>query len=197
MVDLTALFALTPATVSEALAALERKGLLQREKDEKDKRRWRLKPTEEGQALARALKGYAAPMSQALREVEDPEGFLLGLMALLAALARQEVVAETGLCLTCRHLRREEGFFCALLQIPLAPLNLRLACPDPGLGAALGHVLGLHGLSPDLPDLLGRDRLRVLVAERGEDVIEKSGHFCIGELAKARHHAVIGGATYL
>ena len=54
VVDLAALFALTPATVSEALAALERKGLLRREKDEKDRRRWRLKPTKEGQALAQA-----------------------------------------------------------------------------------------------------------------------------------------------
>ena len=130
VVDLAALFALTPATVSEALAALDRKALLRREQDEKDRRRWRLKPTKEGQALAQALKGYAAPLSQALGEVEDPEGLLLGLLHLLAALVRQGVMAETGLCLTCRHLRREEGFFCALLQIPLAPLDLRLACPD-------------------------------------------------------------------
>ena len=130
MVDLAALFALTPATVSEALAALERKGLLQRVRDQEDLRRWTLKPTERGRALAETLRRYAKPLQRALDAVEDPEGLLLGLMALLASLVRQGVMAETGLCLTCRHLRREEGFFCALLQIPLAPLDLRLACPD-------------------------------------------------------------------
>lgn len=130
VVDLAALFALTPATVSEALAALERKGLLQRVRDQEDLRRWTLKPTERGRALAETLRRYAKPLQRALDAVEDPEGLLLGLMALLASLVRQGVMAETGLCLTCRHLRREEGFFCALLQIPLAPLDLRLACPD-------------------------------------------------------------------
>ncbi|BBL83431.1 MarR family winged helix-turn-helix transcriptional regulator [Thermus thermophilus] len=130
VVDLAALFALTPATVSEALAALERKGLLQRVRDQEDLRRWTLKPTERGRALAETLRRYAKPLQRALDAVEDPEGLLLGLMALLAALVRQGVMTETGLCLTCRHLRREEGFFCALLQIPLAPLDLRLACPD-------------------------------------------------------------------
>ncbi|MCH1927399.1 hypothetical protein L6232_21600, partial [Shewanella sp. C31] len=100
--------------------------------EEKDRRRWRLRPPEEGRALAEALKGYAQPLREALGEVGDKETLFLGLMALLAHLVRRGVMAETGLCLTCRHLRREEGFFCALLQIPLAPLDLRLACPDHG-----------------------------------------------------------------
>jgi DNA-binding MarR family transcriptional regulator len=130
VVDLAALLALTPATVSGALAALERKGLLHKVRDPEDLRRWTLKPTERGRALAEALRRYAKPLQRALDAVEDQEGLLLGLMALLASLVRQGVMAETGLCLTCRHLRREEGYFCALLRLSLAPSDLRLACPD-------------------------------------------------------------------
>ncbi len=130
VVDLAALLALTPPTVSEALAALERKGLVHKVRDPKDLRRWNLKPTEQGRALAEGLKSYAEPLKKALEAVENREGLFLNLMALLAALVRQGVMAETGLCLTCRHLRREEGYFCALLHLPLTPLDLRLACPD-------------------------------------------------------------------
>ncbi|WP_240695389.1 MarR family transcriptional regulator [Thermus caldilimi] len=130
VVALAELLALTPATVSEALTTLERKGFLSRAKDPGDGRRWLLKPTEKGLRMAQALKGYAGPLHQALGKVSHQEGLLLGLTELLAELVRQGTVPETGLCLTCRHLRREEGFFCALLSLALTPWDLRLACPD-------------------------------------------------------------------
>ncbi|WP_114313696.1 MarR family winged helix-turn-helix transcriptional regulator [Thermus caldifontis] len=130
VVALAELLALTPATVSEALTSLERKGLLSRAKDERDGRRWVLKPTVEGVKLAHALKTYAAPLRHALAQIPHQEEVLSGLMELLATLVRQGTVPETGLCLTCRYLRREKGFFCSLLRLDLKPLDLRLACPD-------------------------------------------------------------------
>ncbi|MCS6869780.1 MAG: winged helix DNA-binding protein [Thermus sp.] len=129
VVALAELLALTPATVSEALAALERKGLLERAQDPQDGRRFLLRATEKGQKTAQTLKGYASPLRRALAEV-DGEALLLPLMGLLAGLVRQGVVGETGMCLTCRHLRREKGLFCSLLGLPLKPFDLRLACPD-------------------------------------------------------------------
>lgn len=130
VVSLAELLSLTPATVSEALGSLEGKGLLFRTKDPKDGRRWILKPTEDGLRLVQALKTYPGPLLQALQGVPKSEELLLGLMELLAKLVRQGTVPETGLCLTCRYLRREKGFFCALLRLDLKPLDLRLACPD-------------------------------------------------------------------
>lgn len=130
VVALAELLALTPATVSEALTSLERKGLLSRAKDERDGRRWVLKPTEEGLKLVRILKTYADPLRQAVAKMPDQERALSGLMELVAELVRQGTVPETGLCLTCRHLRRENGFFCSLLSLTLRPSDLRLACPD-------------------------------------------------------------------
>ncbi|WP_038041948.1 MarR family winged helix-turn-helix transcriptional regulator [Thermus tengchongensis] len=130
VVSLAELLSLTPATVSEALSSLEGKGLLFRTKDPRDGRRWILQPTEDGLHLIQALKSYSDPLLQALQGVPNREGLLLGLMELLAELVRQGTVPETGLCLTCRYLRREEGFFCSLLRLALTPLDLRLACPD-------------------------------------------------------------------
>ncbi|WP_038057466.1 MarR family winged helix-turn-helix transcriptional regulator [Thermus amyloliquefaciens] len=130
VVSLAEQFSLTPATVSEALASLERKGLLARTKDPEDGRRWIQKPTEEGLRVVQALKGYARPLQQALGKVSNPEDLLLGLTEVLAELVLQGTVPETGLCLTCRHLRREGGFSCALLGLALTPWDLRLACPD-------------------------------------------------------------------
>ncbi|WP_243095334.1 MarR family winged helix-turn-helix transcriptional regulator [Thermus thalpophilus] len=129
VVDLAHFLALTPATVSEALSALERKGLLAREKDPTDKRRFHLTPTAEGRRLAEALGDYLDPMRKVLRGVEH-KALLLPLMRLLEGLVRQGVMADTGMCLTCRHLRVDEGLRCALLQLTLAPEDLRLACPD-------------------------------------------------------------------
>lgn len=130
VVALAELLSLTPATVSEALSSLEGKGLLTRSKDERDGRRWALKPTAEGIELAHALKTYAGPLRQALAHIPHQEEVLSGLMELLAKLVRQGTVPETGLCLTCRYLRREEGFFCSLFRLALTPWDLRLACPD-------------------------------------------------------------------
>jgi DNA-binding MarR family transcriptional regulator len=130
VVDLAVLLALTPATVSEALGALEKKGLLERARDPRDARRWILRPTAKGLEVAQALKAYAKPLREALEEVEDQEGLFLGLLSLLAGLVRRRVAAETGMCFTCRHLRWEGGLFCTLLQTPLGPGTLRLTCPD-------------------------------------------------------------------
>jgi DNA-binding MarR family transcriptional regulator len=129
VVDLASLLALTPATVSEAISALERKGLLARQREPEDRRRFLLVPTAEGWRVAEALQGYTGPLREALRKV-DPEALLLPLMGLLEDLVRQGVVVDAGMCLTCQHLRRGNGFSCALLSLTLSPLELRLTCPD-------------------------------------------------------------------
>ncbi len=128
---------LAPPTVTDALHALKAKGLLLEEEDPKDRRRKRLRLTPKGEGVAEALRPYRAPLAEALKGVPDPEGLWAGLAHLAAGLIAQGVMAETGLCLTCRHLARgEEGYRCALLGVPLAPRELRLACPDhaPGRG---------------------------------------------------------------
>lgn len=122
---------LTPPTVTDALHALKAKGLLLEEEDLKDRRRKSLRLTPKGEKVAEALCPYLEPLEEALGEVPDQAGLWEGLAHLAAGLVRRGVMADTGLCLTCRHLRREGvGYRCGLLDLPLGPMDLRLACPD-------------------------------------------------------------------
>jgi DNA-binding MarR family transcriptional regulator len=121
---------LAPPTVTDALNALKGKGLLLEVPDPLDRRRKRLFLTPKGEEGARALLSHREPLKAALEGVPHLEGLWEGLAHLARGLIAQGVMADTGLCLTCRHLRREEGYFCSLLGLSLAPGELRLACPD-------------------------------------------------------------------
>ena len=121
---------LSSPTVTDALSALRAKGLLVDAKDPQDQRRKRLFLTPRGEEMALTLLAHRKPLERALEAVPHLEGLWEGLAHLAQGLIAQGVMAETGLCLTCRYLRREKGYFCALLRLPLAPGELRLACPD-------------------------------------------------------------------
>jgi len=128
--ELAEALGLAAPTVTDALNALKAKGLLVEAKDPQDRRRKRLRLTSRGEEAALALSAFQRPLEMALGGVPDLEGLWEGLAHLAQGLIAQGVMAETGLCLTCRYLRREGGYFCALLGLPLAPRELRLACPD-------------------------------------------------------------------
>ncbi|WP_448569084.1 MarR family winged helix-turn-helix transcriptional regulator [Thermus sp.] len=128
--ELAEALGLAPPTVTDALNALKAKGLLLEAQDPLDRRRRRLQCTPRGEEVALALLTFRKPLEAALGGVPDLEGLWEGLAHLARGLIAQGVMADTGLCLTCRYLRREEGYFCSLLGLPLAPRELRLACPD-------------------------------------------------------------------
>jgi len=128
--ELAEALGLAAPTVTDALNALKAKGLLVEAKDPQDRRRKRLRLTSRGEEAALALSAFQRPLEVALGGVPDLEGLWEGLAHLARGLIAQGVMADTGLCLTCRHLRWEGGYFCALLGLPLAPGELRLACPD-------------------------------------------------------------------
>lgn len=80
---------LAPSTVSPMLKRLERRGLVQRQRDERDERRVVVVLTVEGRRAAQLDDGGAAtaPFLQALRRLSAPEreGLLRGLRRLLEA----------------------------------------------------------------------------------------------------------------
>lgn len=122
----------TKGTVSQTVAALERKGLVARTGDAGDRRLVRLALTPQGETLLASApdtiaEAMLAPMAPADRAA---------LEALLARMLGGFLAARGhrpfGLCANCRHFRRDaEGgnpHRCALLGVPLDESDSRAIC---------------------------------------------------------------------
>ena len=131
---LAAEFDLRQPTVSDAVSALERKGLIRRRAARDDARAVDLELTERGRRVAAALSDWDERVHVSLGELagERKEAALSLLLDLLADLNRQGVIAEARMCTTCSYFRRraDSGAYCNLLEVALEPADLRVDCPE-------------------------------------------------------------------
>jgi DNA-binding MarR family transcriptional regulator len=131
-------FDLTQATVSDAVAALETKGFIQRERWPDDQRVATLRLTRDGEMLAITLATWADPIGEHLARfsTEEREAVMGFLMELAGSLQRSGLITVARICVTCRFFRRDvrpgEVFphHCGLLDVPLGRSNLRVDCPE-------------------------------------------------------------------
>lgn len=130
---------ITQPTVSDAVAALVRKGLVVRGRDPDDGRAVRLLLTAAGRAAARRLADWDKPVRDGLAASLSPEerARLAELLpVVLGALHRAELLSIARTCPTCTHFRPHahpgtpESAHCALLDTPLGPATFRLDCPE-------------------------------------------------------------------
>lgn len=135
---LAAEFGVTAATVSDAVASLEEKGLISRETWPEDGRVLTLGLPAAGESTAAKLSGWAEEVKGHLGGLE-PEGkevVMRSLMDLIASLQRSGVIGLSRMCVTCRffqpraHPDRSSPHYCALLDAPLAGSDLRIDCPE-------------------------------------------------------------------
>lgn len=126
----------TLPTVSDSIATLERKGLVDRVPDPSDGRGVRIVLTERGRAVADGADAWQVRAQQLLGSVSERDkqralGFLTGL---IAELHREGLVSVARMCVTCRFLREGSGgpdiHRCALLDLTLGPSDLRVDCPE-------------------------------------------------------------------
>lgn len=125
----------TQPTASDAVAALERKGLIGKLADPEDARALIVRPTRSGRALARrwplsfgAIVDTLTPADQVL---------LLGIVTRsIQALQRTGAISLQRMCLSCRHfapnLHRDTArpHHCRFIDAPLGEGDLRVDCPD-------------------------------------------------------------------
>ncbi len=131
-------FGLTPATVSDSVSALERKGLLWRQVWGGDARVATLKLTDAGVAIARELEDWTGHLRESVADFPPGEQgkALLFLMGLIERLQKRGVITVARMCSTCRFFRRNwhaQGpapHHCALLDKALAVSDLRVDCPE-------------------------------------------------------------------
>jgi len=122
---------LTAPTVSDAVAALRRKGLVAPAGPAG--RRSALEVTLEGRARVAAATDWDAPLTGALEALTPGrrDDALVALLDIIGSMQRAGVITVARMCTTCHHFDRSGPVpYCRLLNAPLLPAGLRVDCPD-------------------------------------------------------------------
>lgn len=126
------------ATLSDATAALVRKGLVAREKDPKDRRAAILSLTDQGKTAAIEAAGFPSFLVQAIAELPEQQqiDLLRGIIGTIRSLQERGEISPARLCITCRHFRANvyddpvEPHHCALVDAQFGDRHLRVDCPE-------------------------------------------------------------------
>jgi len=123
------------ATASEAVSALERKGLLRKTADPNDGRAILLRPTARGRRLAGRWPASFEPVVGGL-SAEEQEALLRLVMKMVRSLQNRGEIAPQRSCLGCRFFRENhtpgsaEPHYCAFVGAPMADRHLRIDCAE-------------------------------------------------------------------
>ncbi len=130
--------AVTPASLSDSVGALERKGFVQKGRDKTDGRALAVSLTSKGNRLIERLGGEERAMLTAIGQLGDKDQVLLYgiLLKLLRELQETSGMPVVRMCLTCEYFRpnahvdSEQPHHCALVDAPFGDRLLRSDCPD-------------------------------------------------------------------
>lgn len=130
--------AVTQPTASDAVAALVRKGYVEKRADPADGRAARLHPTAPARRLVKEVAAWPDALLEALDLLDPAErGVLLkALMKMIRALQQRGAIPLQQMCVTCRHFRpdRHPGsakpHHCAFVDAAFGDAALRLECGD-------------------------------------------------------------------
>ncbi|MCK7558280.1 MarR family winged helix-turn-helix transcriptional regulator [Chitinophaga sedimenti] len=127
-------FNMTKATISDAVKALESKGLVVRKANVTDTRSHTLLLSREGKTIARKVEKFAHPMQQAVLNLAPEKQNLLleQLLKLIGHLNEQGVITPQSMCGNCQYYaaKGRTGHYCTLVQMMLRVTDLKLDCPD-------------------------------------------------------------------
>lgn len=131
-------FHLTPATVSDALTALEKKHLVERRRSAEDRRTVFVSLTTEGKRLARKLSRWLNTLEEHVGGLaeEDKPVLLKSLLLLVAAFQEKGLITINRMCISCTyfrpniHVHARKPHHCAYIDKPLGNADLRIDCPD-------------------------------------------------------------------
>lgn len=122
---------LTKGTVSQSIKVLEKKGLVEKLSDKKDKRVIHLKVTATGKRLLKRLHPSQL-LSHACQDASDQEVLADHLKSLLLKIQKENNLKTFGVCHTCRYNQSEENgkFICGLTHETLTKTDIHLICRE-------------------------------------------------------------------
>lgn len=130
--------AVSPPSVADTLAALERKGLVLRAPDREDARATRVMLTEDGGRVGRTLAQARSKVTAALAELSPAQqsALLLAQIRIIRSLQQAGAIPEQRMCVSCRHFRPNahpgaaQPHHCAFVDAPIGARDLRLDCAE-------------------------------------------------------------------
>lgn len=130
--------AVTQPTVSDAISALERKGLIVRDRSEDDGRVVQVRLTAAGRRETRALASWSDVLLRAIGDLDEHEQgvFVRGLMKMIRSLQQAGRIPTARMCSTCTYFRPHAHpgsatpHHCAYIDAPLRDVDLRLDCDE-------------------------------------------------------------------
>ncbi|MCA3283429.1 MAG: MarR family transcriptional regulator [Roseomonas sp.] len=136
--EIAAHLAVSPPTIADTLAALERKGLVARAPDPADARAMRVMLTDEGQKVGRALAQSKSQVTTALAMLSPDQqaDLLLSQIRIIRSLQLAGAIPEQRICVSCRHFRPNaypgaaQPHHCAFVNAAIGDRDLRLDCGE-------------------------------------------------------------------
>jgi DNA-binding MarR family transcriptional regulator len=136
--DLARGLGVTLATASDAVATLVTKGLVVKQRAEGDARARAILLTPEGRQKADEMAVWPDFLLEAVEALSpaEQEQFLKTVMKMIRVLQEQGRIPVSRMCVECKFFRPNahpgnvRPHHCALVDAPLAGLDLRLDCPE-------------------------------------------------------------------
>lgn len=128
----------TTPTISDSVAALVAKGLIERSKDPADGRAVRIRLTRPGKELAEAAAGWMDVLLTAVDALSPAEQLTLlrTIITMIRALQDRGAIPVARMCVNCRYFQpfvhndQERPHHCAFVGAPFGDGALRIECPD-------------------------------------------------------------------
>ncbi|MEO0406975.1 MAG: MarR family winged helix-turn-helix transcriptional regulator [Cyanobacteria bacterium P01_A01_bin.135] len=130
--------ATSPATASDAVSTLVKKGLVTRERATDDRRAIAIRLTDAGLAQAQQAASWPDFLLDAVDTLPPDEQaiFFKGLTAIIRKLQEQNNIPVSKMCVTCHyfapyaHKDGDRPHHCNLVDAPFGDRDLRLDCPE-------------------------------------------------------------------
>lgn len=138
LADLAFALGISQASLSDSVAALERKRMLVRRPDPEDGRARQIVATEAGRALVARLPEVPEALQRAIAGLSpaDTAGLLRALTLIIRSLQEARAIPVQRMCLTCCHFRPHvhddpaRPHHCAFVDAAFGDAALRLDCAD-------------------------------------------------------------------